>query len=296
LNAPLAPIILFVYNRLSHTRETVESLKQCRLATESELYIFSDGAKTPADAAKVNEVRNLVRNLIGFQKVVIAESEQNNGLAASVISGVTQVLSTHNRAIVLEDDLMFSSDFLVFMNEALEYYKNNASVFSISGYNYPINIPQDYDKDAYLLPRASSWGWATWTDRWVQADWQITDYQEFINDKQKRKEFAQGGEDLVYMLMKQQKGMINSWAVRWSYAHYKHHGYCLFPKKSKVRNIGNDKSGTHSPRTTRFDTQVGDESVKFDGDLEINPIVVRNLQKFFRPSLYRKMINYYRLR
>ena len=40
-----APIALFVYNRPWHTQQTVEALKRNELAEESELFIFSDGAK-----------------------------------------------------------------------------------------------------------------------------------------------------------------------------------------------------------------------------------------------------------
>ena len=41
----LAPIVMFVYNRADHFEQTYEALCQCDEAKESELYIFSDGAK-----------------------------------------------------------------------------------------------------------------------------------------------------------------------------------------------------------------------------------------------------------
>ena len=44
----LAPIILFVYNRPEHTKKTIEALKKNELASESVLYVFSDGAKDDA--------------------------------------------------------------------------------------------------------------------------------------------------------------------------------------------------------------------------------------------------------
>ena len=43
------------------------------------------------------------------------------------------------------------------MNGALEYYKNNESIWSISGYNIPIDIPSDYKHDVYLSYRGCSW-------------------------------------------------------------------------------------------------------------------------------------------
>jgi len=288
----LAPIVLFVYNRPSHTQRTVESLQKCHLASDSELFIFSDAARNATDAVAVQQVREYIQTIYGFKKSTITTRQNNLGLARSVIDGVTQVLHENGKAIVLEDDMVFAEDFLVFLNEALNTYQNHQTVFSISGYSYPILIPATYSKDVYLLPRASSWGWATWADRWAKADWKVSDYQKFLHSKTMQREFAQGGKDLVYMLMRQQKGMINSWAVRWSYTLYKNQAYCLFPRKSKLQNIGNDRSGTHSPRTTRFETELSNAPLELDTNLQPDPIIIKNLQKFFQPSLYREMINH----
>jgi hypothetical protein len=41
----LAPIVLFVYNRTEITRQTVDALRKNIYASESDLYIFSDGPK-----------------------------------------------------------------------------------------------------------------------------------------------------------------------------------------------------------------------------------------------------------
>lgn len=40
-----APIILFVYNRLWHTQQTLNALMQNELAAESDLIVYSDGEK-----------------------------------------------------------------------------------------------------------------------------------------------------------------------------------------------------------------------------------------------------------
>ncbi len=291
----LAPIILFVYNRPEHTRRTLRSLQTCELAADSELFIFSDAAKNADSEKAVAEVRKMIHSLKGFKQLSIQERATNLGLANSVIDGVSQVITHYGKAIVLEDDMIFANDFLVFLNEALVAYQSHPKIFSISGYSYPIRIPDNYTKDVYLLPRASSWGWATWANRWEKADWQMKDYSQFRKDGQLQNGFAQGGKDLVYMLIKQQKGMVNSWAVRWSYTHFKHHAYCLFPRISKLQNIGNDKSGTHSPKTSRFETEMDNSSLHLDANPEANPTIIQNLQRFFRPSIIRRVINYFLL-
>lgn len=292
----LAPIILFAYNRPWHLEQTVEALLQNPLAKESLLYIFSDAAKDNTSQQQVEQVRTYIHQIKGFKDVFIEEKTTNAGLAPSVIQGVTQVLKKHQRAIVMEDDMICSTNFLDFMNHALDFYQNQQEIFSISGYTYPINIPDDYPNHVFITPRASSWGWATWLNRWEQADWEMKYYDSFMKDKAAQKVFNQGGEDLTPMLIKQQKQLISSWAVRWSYTHYYKKAYCLFPVQSKIHNIGTDKSGVHTPKTQKFDTVLSHDDLQFTKTLTPNPIIYQNLQKFFKLSPVRKIINYLTLR
>ncbi|OJJ23687.1 hypothetical protein BKI52_04870 [marine bacterium AO1-C] len=292
----LAPIVLFAYNRPWHLQQTVNALLKNPLAQESILYIFSDAAKDENSQALVTQVRSYIHKITGFKKVFIAEKAKNAGLAPSVIEGVTKVLEKHQKAIVLEDDMICSKDFLKFMNDCLDFYQNQQEIFSISGYTYPINIPTDYNDDVFIFPRASSWGWGTWLNRWEKADWEMEDYANFMKNKTAQKVFNQGGEDLTPMLIKQQKQRISSWAVRWSYTHYKHSGYCLFPIQSKIHNIGTDNSGVHTPNTQKFDTMLSHENLKLTLNLTPHSKIYQHLQKFFQLSTIRKIINYLTLR
>ena len=296
MSSTLAPIVLFAYNRPLHLQQTVEALLQNPLAKDSLLYIFSDAAKNDDAQALVAQVRSYIHQITGFKQIFITEKATNAGLAPSVIAGVTQVLEKHQRAIVLEDDMICSKNFLQFMNDCLDFYQNQSEIFSISGYTYPLEVPAEYSNDVFIFPRASSWGWATWLNRWQQADWEMKDFATFIKDKQAQKEFNQGGEDLTPMLVKQQKNLISSWAVRWCYTHYIKQGYCLFPVKSKIQNIGTDKSGQHSPNTTKYDIQLSEASYTLTKDLSPSPQIYQGLQQFFKLSVVRKVINYLKFR
>ena len=55
-----APIVLFVYNRLWHTQQTVEALQNNVLAKQSELYIYSYEPNTEKVQTSVNKVRQLL--------------------------------------------------------------------------------------------------------------------------------------------------------------------------------------------------------------------------------------------
>lgn len=290
----LAPIILFVYNRLDHTKRTIELLSKNFLANESELYIFSEAEKSENDREAVDLVRDYLESVKGFKGIIINKNETHLGLANSVISGTTEILRKHKKAIILEDDLLTAPDFLKFMNNALIYYENNFKIFSISGYTFPINIPSDYKNNFYIFPRASSWGWATWLNRWEKSDWNINDFKTFKFDKNEKKKFNEGGGDLTSMLMSQKYGYIDSWAIRWTYAHFKNNAFSLYPTKTRVKNIGFDNTGTHKINTKKFENNIIDSKndVEFSNDLYINKEIFSEINEILKPSLIRKTINY----
>ena len=275
-----APICLFTYNRLSETQQTVKALSNNYLATESELFIFSDGPKNQYTKDKVADVRYYLPFITGFKSVEIIESPVNKGLANSIIDGVTQIIEKCGRVIVLEDDLITSPNFLNFMNQALDFYNDNEKIFSISGYTMDLPSLKKHVKDYYLGYRASSWGWGTWIDRWHGVNW-LSDYNSFKWDLLKQIKFMRGGSDMPYMLLKQVKGEIDSWAIRWCYHQFKMDQLTIFPNKSKVINIGFGDSATHTKRTKRF-TAILDNGYKTDFKFDHTPLKNSKLVKEFR--------------
>lgn len=290
----LAPIVLFVYNRLAHTRATVEALQKNNGAAESELYIYSDGAKTESGRASIEEVRAYIRSIEGFKSIHIVEKENNQGLSESVITGITEVLQKHDNVIVLEDDLITAPDFLEYMNEALIFYKDDSSIYSISGYTFPSPHLKEIKGDVFLYPRPASWGWASWKNRWAKADWKMADFATFREDKPAVRSFIRGGEDMFIMLLKQQKGFIQSWAIRWAYTHFIHQAYSLYPVKSKVRSIGTDNSGTNLPSTKKYDTEVHEGRLHLEPQPKPDYSLIFKLKDFYAPSFQRKLINWYK--
>jgi hypothetical protein len=248
----LSPICLFTYNRLLETKQTVEALQHNFLALESELFIFSDAAKAEGNQQKVVDVRNYLRTVSGFKKVEIIESPVNKGLANSIIQGVTTIINKYEKVIVLEDDLITTPNFLDFMNQSLDFYAKNNKIFSIAGYSMDLPALKTYNKDFYSSFRASSWGWATWKDRWEAIDWQMNDYSQFKWNLKAQISFMRGGSDLPYMLWKQMHGKIDSWAVRWCYNQFKRDLLTVYPTKSKVESIGFGAAATHTKKTKRF--------------------------------------------
>lgn len=227
----LAPIVMFTFNRLEHTKKTIEALKKNNFAKESEIFIFSDGPRNEQEKLKVNEVRKFINNIDGFKNVTLSESEVNKGLANSVINGVTKIINEYGKIIVLEDDLVTSKYFLEYMNKALNLYKSRKDIWSISGYTPNIEIQREYKDEVYLIKRGASWGWATWKDRWKLNDWDVNDYVEFKKNKKMVREFNLSGSDMAPMLNDQMEGRINSWAIRWGYNQFRQNMWTVYPVK-----------------------------------------------------------------
>ena len=284
----LAPIILFVYNRPEHTQKTVEALQLNNFASESILFVFSDGNKNETDKKNIDEVRNYISSISGFKEVNIVLREENLGLAESVISGVTEIINKFGKAIVIEDDIVTSKYFLKFMNEALEFYKAQKNIYSISGYNFPVKIPRSYKHKVYASPRPSSWGWATWKDRWENAIWNPENVMDIKNLNQLNILVDRVGKDIAPMLLKSIEGRTNSWAVKWVFTHIKYGGLTIFPVKSFVKNIGADASGTNFIKSTKkYDVSLDNESQQFEfvDNLEINEELFSQIKKIVRPGL-----------
>lgn len=284
----LSPIILFVYNRLDHTRQTVEALQKNELAPESTLYVFADGAKEDATAEqrqKVQDVRDYIHTITGFKKIIIEEASRNKGLANSVITGVTKVINDYGKVIVVEDDIVTNPFFLRFMNDCLDVYAQRDDIFSVGAFAANFKMPLWYKKDIYIVHRPESWGWATWKNRWEKADWNVSKYSMLKEDESAIKIFNKGGSDLFPMLNAQMEGRIDSWAVRWAYSLYVHDAYCVYPVHSFVKNIGMDGSGVHC-------SSIGDEQIMakvYDKEyykisLPVNISFSENVEKRFSRS------------
>ncbi len=244
-----APVVLFVYNRADHFLKTFTALCACPEAENTDLFIFSDGAKNASSADGVSACRAAVKEATAgcpFRSVSVRESPENRGLAASVIAGVTEVISSFGRVIVLEDDCVVEEHFLGFMNRALDAFQNDMRIGSVAGFTPELEYPADFKDDIFTCYRSCSWGWATWADRWQDVDWELRDIGGFFKNTEYVKRLNSAGTDRFMRLYRQAKGDGSSWSVRFGAHLVKKNMLTVYPKYSYVQNIGCDDSGVHS--------------------------------------------------
>ena len=250
-NITFAPIIVFAFNRTESICRLIESLLTNEEAPKSDVFVFVDGPrKNKNEKRAVYKVQEYVKTITGFRSVQYFFSSQNKGLGNSIITGVGKIINKYGKAIVLEDDLICSRNFLAFMNQALDIYEKDDNVFSVCGYSNIVKQPKNYIYDAYACVRSSSWGWATWKDRWESVDWELNDWEYCVKNK---KSFnIWGGSDCFNMLRGWKKGRNKSWAIRFCYSQFIQNKVAIFPFISKISNEGFDGSGTNCKKFNRF--------------------------------------------
>lgn len=299
----LAPVVIFVYNRVNTILKTLKYLKRDLLSKDSDLIIYSDGPKNYEDIIKINKVRDIIKKINGFKSLTIYESKENKGLAKSIINGVTETLKKYKKIIVLEDDLIISPYFLQYMNDALNLYENEENVISIHGFIYPVSkkLP-----DTFFIKGADCWGWATWQRGWDLFESDGKKLLKELEEKNLTFEFDfNGSYPYTEMLIDQINGKNNSWAIRWYASAFLRNKLTLYPGKNLVGNIGME-CGTHC-KTSKNITKIYKKRVKIvkipiEENLEVKKVIIdyfdnQKKEKFefkkFIKKMVKKILNYH---
>lgn len=262
----LAPIIVFAFNRPESLKTAISALVLNPEAKDSDLFVFVDGPRNNAEKSMTDASANFARKIQGFKSLTVSISDNNKGLGDSIIAGVAQIINRYGTAIVIEDDLIVQPNFLRFINLGLDKYKDEKEVFSICGYTNKIKLPKGYTHDAYFCTRSSSWGWATWKDRWDSIDWTLEPWDKYTKFK---KDFNRwGGSDCFGMLEGWKQGLNRSWAIRFCFNQFLQSKLSLFPIKSLVVNDGFDGTGTNCKKWSRFRYELMERD-KYEFDIRI---------------------------
>ncbi|RXJ84392.1 glycosyltransferase [Arcobacter cloacae] len=280
----LAPIILFTYNRLSHTKKTITALQKNELAKDSELFIYSDGGKDENSWNKVNEIRKYLETISGFKNITIIKRETNIGLAENIIEGVTKIVNQYGKIIVLEDDIVTNSYFLNFMNDSLNTYENISKVWHISGWNYPIS--NENLEDTFLYRTMNCWGWATWKDRWSNYEKNPQKLIESFSKEEIYKFNLDGAINFWEQVEKNLNNQMNTWAIFWYTTIFKNEGLCLNPTQSFVENIGFDGTGTNTGYRNNYSSNLSriNYNIRFENKLKENQIATDRIKLFYRQN------------
>ena len=122
------PVVIIFYNRPEKLKKLFIELKKFK---PQKLFLISDGAKNKSDIEKILKCRQLIEPNWKC-KIYKNFSKRNLGCRKRVLTGLNWVFSKVDKAIIIEDDVIPSKDFFIFMKQLLVKYENNLNISSIS--------------------------------------------------------------------------------------------------------------------------------------------------------------------
>jgi hypothetical protein len=224
-------------------------LKNCPESSNTDLIIFSDCHRNEEEKQRVNEVRAYLKKIKGFKSIQIILRKQNLGVDYNIIQGIQEMAEQFERFIVVEDDIEVSNQFLHFMNAGLNHFKCFENVITISAFNY-VKILKNYPFDCYFAQRTNPWGWATWSHKIKDVDWNLALKENFLESPLLRKEFNVWGSDRSRMLRRTLKGDIRAWDIRLDY--YQHRMDLLTAYSTKNLTVNNGFNSDDASNTTGY--------------------------------------------
>ena len=156
------------------------------------------------------------------------------GLGRSILAGVTEVLADREIAIIFEDDLVCVPGTYDYLSAALQRYRGDPRVMSVTGWTHPRVTPAGIADQPYFDGKAESWVWGTTAEAWrgMREDALLLMHRVAAAGE----DISRYGADLPAMAAVEAEK--NIWAVRWLYWHILNRGLCLRPPWSMVEHIG----------------------------------------------------------
>ncbi len=287
---------VFCYSRANKLKRCIDALLKNPECRDLEIVFFSDGFKGERDKNGVLETRAYIDSITGFKNVIKHYREHNYSTGPNFRAGLDFLSSNYDEFIVVEDDLIVSPNYIRFLLDALNFYREKKSVFCVTGYVYPVKIT-NYSYDAIVYKRFCSYGWAGWADRFKNVVWEEAELQKLMdNSPGFKKRLNAEGYDLVRMLKKQIKGTISTWDVQLQVHVAENRLKVIYPVLSKVNNIGFDEESTNTFGVDFLVTPIDkgtNRRFKFCDDNLIRPDLQRQIKEpfSFKTLVIRKLRN-----
>jgi hypothetical protein len=233
------PVLILGYMRVEGILRCLES---CDQAGIRRIYIALDGPKDSKSQTHQQEGIDKILEFVESRGIglTLRRRNSNAGLAVGVIEGISWFFEQEQQGVILEDDLVVSTDFFQFSMNALEKFGDHPKIALISGNNY---LSDSSSRCISALHYPLIWGWATTRQTWCA----------FIDtiDRPLRPMINRNLRPAVNSFwwtaaMQSRSGLVDSWAMSFSHFIRMRDLICLQPPVNLVSNCGSDQHAVHS--------------------------------------------------
>jgi hypothetical protein len=237
------PILFIIFNRLETTKLVFEKIKEIK---PNKLYIACDGPRSHInkEIEIVNDVRKHVLSQIDWKcDLITLFHEENLGCGNAVSKAIKWFFNIESKGIVLEDDCLPDINFFTYCEMGLNKYEYSTNVYMIAGFN-PLgnNIESN---TSFFSENPSVWGWATWSNRLINYDFEIKSWPLETFKKYLKIKFPEEiSEYYIKVFTEVMEHKIDTWDYQLTYLILSNSGLTLKPKSNLIQNIGTE--GTHA--------------------------------------------------
>lgn len=161
---PPIPILLIGFNRLEKLQERLEEL--AKIAPEI-IYVSIDYESDNQVAEFTRSLEEIKSNWPKSSELFVDIKNKNLGLALHITSEITEVLKKHPALIIIEDDVIVSSEFINFARTSLSQIGFDSKYASVGGFSvipsYRFNPFMNYSRNSRYF---YCWGWGTTRNIW----------------------------------------------------------------------------------------------------------------------------------
>lgn len=215
------------------------------------VYFAVDGPRSddPRECALVKECQHLVADFDWTTDVKTLFQPANLGVGAAMATAITWFFDHVESGMIIEDDVIPSPAFADFVYRHLTEFRTNPEIISLSGSSW---LPDSLQLSAgtYRYSRfPQAWGWATWRDRWMEFEADISDWRVHLPPSKRWEIF---GTDVLSNLMwarnfdRVVRGSVDTWDYQFVYLALRTSRFTVFPRVALTSNLGFGADATHT--------------------------------------------------
>lgn len=279
------PVLIISFRRILNVLRLIDGLHNQGV---EKIYLAIDGARENDDDSQSQiEIQARSRAAELNIDLKVWRRDSNLGPAVSVITAIDWLFLNEERGVIIEDDLVLSSDAIKYFDVTLLQYSQNKKVFMITGSNF---------FDGIIPPTASVisthypvvWGWATWRDRWF-------DYRSALSSLQSMRIQGSSFERRYWNtgLRRCLNGVKDAWDIPLVTYQRTHNFLTVLPPVNLVSNIGFDAFAGNTfidewPLNSRLGQLSPTAMINIRSqDIGSEPKICTYVDELFRERVYR---------
>lgn len=153
--------------RNKHLEKCLDSLMRNPWAKYVDVYI---GVDYPAKASHWPGYREILklmeRDFSVFRSFHLFKRSTNYGESRNFDDLYQEAIKDHDQFIFMEDDTEFSENYLEYMLKALDFFRDDPDVISVSGYSYPVKFKTENECNTFIQNAIfNMWGAGFWKSK-----------------------------------------------------------------------------------------------------------------------------------